>query len=210
MSSTPPAPAITAVVPLKAIPDAKTRMAPALSAPQRRLLLHRTFERVVEALLGAVAVTAVLVVVGDAEGASWAAAHGLTAEPDAGGGLNAALAAADRRLGAGATLVVPADLPLVTADDVDRVIAALPGVPGVVVVPTADGGTGALLRAPGGVIPPLFGAGSAARHVAAATDAGVACRVLEVAGLALDLDRPADLDRAGGWSALTAGRTLAP
>ena len=110
MPPTPPHPAVTAVVPLKAIPAAKTRMAPALSAAQRRLLLHRTFGRVVDALLAAVAVTDVLVVVGDAEGASWAAAHGLATEPDGGGGLNAALAAADRRLGTAASLVVPADL----------------------------------------------------------------------------------------------------
>lgn len=197
-------------MPLKAVALAKTRMAPELSAAQRRLLLHRTFERVAVALTAANSVAAVLVVVGDEEGRRWAADHGFVtmAEP-AGGGLNGALAAADARLGGQATVVVPADLPLVTGSDIDAVAAALPAVPGVVVVPTADGGTGALLRAPTDVIAPAFGPASAQAHLAAARRAGVAGRRLDVAGLALDLDRPADLARAGGWSAVTGGRTLA-
>ncbi|WP_370327272.1 2-phospho-L-lactate guanylyltransferase [Euzebya sp.] len=200
---------VTAVIPLKAVRASKTRMASALSPADRALLLRRTFERVVEAARAASSVTGILVVVGDHVGRSWATRRGLDVldEPP-GGGLNAALAAADTHLGASATLVLPADLPLVSPEDLDVVVRALPGVPGVVVVPTGDGGTGALVRAPGGVIPPRYGSGSADAHVAEARRRGVGCTVVTVAGLALDLDQPADIEAAGGWSAVTGARTL--
>ncbi len=200
---------VTAVIPLKDIRSSKTRMAVALSASDRALLLRRTFDRVVQAVTAADGVADVLVVVGDEEGLGWADGHGLSTLADPGGGLNAALQAADRLLGATPTLVLPADLPLVTAEDVDRVIDARPGPPGVVIAPTGDGGTGALLRAPGGIIRPCFGPLSAAAHQVEALRHGLPCTSLWIPGLALDLDQPADIERAGGWSAVTTPRTLA-
>jgi 2-phospho-L-lactate guanylyltransferase len=203
-------PPVTAVIPLKAIADGKTRLAGALSPADRALLLRRTFDRVVAAVAAADLVAGALVVVGDAEGAGWAADVGLAwlPEPAGGGGLNAALDEADRHLGDRPTLVVPADLPLVGSGDVDAVVAALPPGGGVVIAPTSDGGTGALLRSPGRAIAPCYGPGSALAHAAAAAAAGLPCRTLWIPGLALDLDSPGDLDRAGGWSAVTARRTL--
>ncbi|HUG85636.1 MAG TPA: 2-phospho-L-lactate guanylyltransferase [Euzebya sp.] len=204
-------PPLIAVVPLKAIPHAKTRMAPELTADDRALLLHRTFERVVQALAESTAVTDAVVVVGDEQGRTWATALGLAtlAEPVGAGGLNAALRSADAHLGSQATLVLPADLPLVHGADLDQAAAAVTSPRCVVVAPTADGGTGALIRVPGAVIQPHFGGGSAEAHVTAAKQAGVAWHLVHIAGLALDLDRPDDIDRAGGWSVITGGRTLA-
>jgi 2-phospho-L-lactate/phosphoenolpyruvate guanylyltransferase len=203
--------AVIAVVPLKAVASAKGRMAPALTPEERALLLHRTFERVVAAARAAAAVAEVLAVVGDAVGRGWAQDLDVRCvdEPP-GAGLNAAVAAVDALLGARATLVVPADLPLVRGEDLDAVVAALPAPRGVVVAPTADGGTGALLRVPGGVVPPCFGPRSADAHLAAAMRRRVRSVRLRVPGLALDLDRPSDLAAAGGWSAVTAPTTLAP
>ena len=211
MPPEPTPPPLIAVVPRKAISDAKTRMAPELSADERVLVMHRTFERVVQALAESAAVADVVVVVGDDQGRAWAQAHGLATleEPSPGGGLNAALAAADGHLGAQPTLVLPADLPLVRGTDLDEAAAAIIGPRCVVVVPTADGGTGALIRVPGAAIPPRFGVDSAAAHLRAARQAGVPGRLVRIPGLALDLDRPADIASAGGWSVVTGGRSLA-
>lgn len=203
-------PVVTVVIPLKSIGASKTRMAPTLSPADRALLLSRTFDRVVTAAGEARSVSDVVVVAGDAEGRSWAADHGLGTIADPGQGLNAALRTADAYLGTTPTLVLPADLPLVTPEDVNTVIDAVSDTPGVVVAPTSDGGTGGLVRVPGPVIPPLFGPGSAAAHAEAARRVGVACATLVVPGLALDLDRPADIEKAGGWPAVGAtgqGRT---
>ena len=56
-----------------------------------------------------------------------------------------------------------------------------------------DGGTNALLLRPGVSLPFAFGADSCSRHLAAARAAGLAARVIERAGLSLDLDRPEDI-----------------
>ncbi|MGI9015664.1 MAG: 2-phospho-L-lactate guanylyltransferase [Euzebya sp.] len=201
---------VTAVIPLKAVGASKTRLSSVLSPADRALLLHRTFERVAQAVAAATSVRDCVVVVGDAQGRSWAQDLGLSVqtEPADSRGLNAALRAVDQRLGARPTLVVPADLPLVTGSDLDAAVAALPAPRAVVVARTSDGGTGALVRVPGGVIRPCFGPQSAQAHIDQAALHGVSCASVWIPGLALDLDQPADLELAGGWSAITTGRTL--
>lgn len=188
---------LVAVVPLKAGPTAKSRLAASLSPAGRLEALWRTFRRVTAAAAAAPSVGHVLVVVGDDRARVWSAGLGLETleEPSDGIGLTDAVAAADAWLGAVPTLVLPADLPLVEPEDLEAVVAALPQGPGVVVAPTTDGGTGALLRAPGGIIPPCYGPGSARAHLDAAAALGVAAVSLDLPGLALDLDRPEDLLR---------------
>ena len=200
---------VAAIIPLKAVAESKTRMAATLSASDRALLLSRTFGRVAVAVQGTTGITSVLVVAGDDRGARWAADHGFDVlrEPASCTGLNEAIRLADAHIGSAGTVVLPADLPLVAASDLDRLLAVdvdgVVGGPCVVVAPTADGGTGALLRRPGAVIGPCFGPNSASRHLSAAATAGVASVSVWIPGLALDLDRPSDLARAGGWSAVT-------
>jgi 2-phospho-L-lactate guanylyltransferase len=63
-----------------------------------------------------------------------------------------------------------------------------------VVVPSHDrDGTNAVLAAPPDAFPPSFGPGSFARHLAQAKAGGLDCRVVELAGLARDVDEPRDL-----------------
>jgi 2-phospho-L-lactate guanylyltransferase len=124
-------------------------------------------------------------------------------------GLNEGLAEARAAAGAEATaiLVLPADLPGVSAAAIDRVAEAAqeahraaPEKPVVVLVPDRHGtGTNALLVAPPDAIPFLFGERSREAHAAAARDAGAA--YVELDGpLAFDVDTPDDLleaDRRG-------------
>lgn len=64
----------------------------------------------------------------------------------------------------------------------------------VTLVPSRDGdGTNAILVSPPDAFAPSFGPGSFARHRAQAAAAGIACRTLELPGLALDIDEPHDL-----------------
>lgn len=196
MSGRPAATTATAVVPLKALELAKGRLADELPPERRRELVRWMFARTVAACRAARAVDSVLAVVGDDEGAALAAEHGAVVVRDDGGGLQAALALADAATrDAAATLVVAADVPLVTGADLDRVwAAAAPAdAPAVVVAPTSDGGTGALLRRPPGVIPTAFGPDSAAAHLALAARAGVRAVSVDVPALALDVDTPHSL-----------------
>ncbi|CAN5707372.1 MAG: 2-phospho-L-lactate guanylyltransferase [Actinomycetota bacterium] len=186
---------IIAIVPLKALNAAKGRLATVVDPEGRRRVVGRMLRAVLSACRACGSVTDVLVVAGDEAAARLAIAAGARALVEPEPGLDAAMAAADAAtVQARATLVVAADLPLATGADLDRVFAAAPGRDAVVVVaPTRDGGTGALLRRPPGVIVTTYGPGSAAAHLRGAAAEGVRGIRVEVAGLAHDVDTPAHL-----------------
>jgi 2-phospho-L-lactate guanylyltransferase len=89
-------------------------------------------------------------------------------------------------------LVVLGDVAAASSADLSRLVGAVE-TPGAALAPSRDGGTSALLRVPRDVIPACFGADSARRHREAAAEAGVPCRVLPLASLAIDVDVAADV-----------------
>ena len=182
------------LVPVKALADAKGRLAPFLSAIERRLLALAMFEDVVATLQAVPGLERPAVVSPDREVWRRAEAIGCRALAEPGGGLNAALVAAAEGLGGqGGVLVVAADLPLASPDALARVLAAAGPAP-VVVVPSRDGaGTNVLAWRDTASFRPAFGPGSAARHLAAPG----AVR-LDEPGLALDVDTAEDLRAAAG------------
>jgi 2-phospho-L-lactate guanylyltransferase len=155
---------------------------------------------VLNSLLRASAVDGVVVVTSDATLAALARQLGaLTVDEEYPRGLNGAVNIGTEfclRQGATALLVLLADLPLVTLEDVDLLFRRLDGGPEVLLVPCKEGdGTNAVLRVPPLVIPPCFGGPSLAAYQAEARRQGVACRVVEVLSIAFDLDSVADLQR---------------
>ena len=92
-----------------------------------------------------------------------------------------------------ALLVLPSDLPLLTSGDLDELYDLMLEGPGVVIAPSHDGGTNALLLRPSHALPYAFGEASFARHCELARDAGLPCRIYHSATLALDIDHPEDL-----------------
>src|SRR5262249_25278777 len=97
--------------------------------------------------------------------------------------------------GATGVLTLAADLPLVTAADVSALATSPAAAPSIVLAPTGDGGTSALLRDPPLAIAAHFGPGSLAAHLRAAAAAGARARLVWRPNLALDVDRPDDLRR---------------
>ena len=189
---------IAALVPVKRLDAAKSRLVPELPRADVERLTLAMLGDVLEPLLASPALGVVAVVTEDAAVARAADDAGARAllRPDP--GLNAALdagAAELAREGARAVLVVLGDVAGVTGPDVDALVQALEaqGGRGAVLAPSRDGGTGALLRAPHDAIPSRFGAHSAAAHREAARTAGVPWRELDLPGLAVDLDRAEDV-----------------
>jgi 2-phospho-L-lactate guanylyltransferase len=91
------------------------------------------------------------------------------------------------------TLVIPADIPLIQPSELAAILQAAPE-EGSVLVPAADGrGTNAILRRPAALFPLRFGNDSFRPHLAAARGSGKVCLVLELPGIALDVDNPGDL-----------------
>jgi 2-phospho-L-lactate guanylyltransferase len=189
-----------AIVPVKSLTHAKRRLASHLPAAARRQLVLTMLEDVLAALAASAAVDRVLVVSPDARVAELAAARGaMVLRERRLDGLNAAVRKGLCRARAGRAvraLVLPADVPLTTAEEIGRVLDGAGAAPRVRLVASADGqGTNALLLAPPDAIAPGFGRGSFARHVARALAGACAIDVLQLPGLASDIDCPSDLAR---------------
>ena len=91
------------------------------------------------------------------------------------------------------SLVIPGDAPLVTATEIAAILKAAPAA-GSVLVPDHKGrGSNAILRRPADLFPLRFGDDSFAPHRRAAEATGLPCVLLELEGVALDVDRPSDL-----------------
>ncbi|HYM74990.1 MAG TPA: 2-phospho-L-lactate guanylyltransferase [Candidatus Dormibacteraeota bacterium] len=93
------------------------------------------------------------------------------------------------------TLVIPADIPLIQAWELEEVLKHAPA-QGTVLVPAGDGrGTNAAFRRPANLFPLRFGNDSFKPHHAAAQATGKPCVVLNLPGIAVDVDNPEDLQR---------------
>jgi 2-phospho-L-lactate guanylyltransferase (CobY/MobA/RfbA family) len=93
----------------------------------------------------------------------------------------------------GHVLVVNADVPCVTADDLRELVAATPD-GGVAIVPARDGTTNALSLSRPDLFAPLYGPGSAARFVARGAVP------VSIVNLEDDVDTAEDLARVAGRS----------
>ncbi len=187
---------ISAIIPVKALPLAKSRLGALLSASERRALVLAMLGDVLAAVGAARSIDHIGVISADPTVLALATARGAEALPDHARDLNAALAQAAAHYaarGAAATLTLPADIPLVQSPEIDDLIAARATARGMVIAPSRDGGTNALLVWPPLALPFLFGVGSQARHMAAAHERNMAVREFRTPGMELDVDRPDDL-----------------
>ncbi len=97
--------------------------------------------------------------------------------------------------GADSTLVIPADIPLIQSWELEEILKHAP-TEGSVLVPAADGrGTNAAFRRPANLFPLRFGNDSFKPHHAAAQATGRSCIVLNLPGIAVDVDNPEDLQQ---------------
>jgi 2-phospho-L-lactate guanylyltransferase len=205
------------LVPVKHLSNSKTRLAPVLAEQEREALALRLLRGVLAVAqqarqqLGAAAV----VVSPDPAVLALAASYDLFALPEAPFPspltahrspltepiLNAALEQATAHAlahQASAVLMLPADLPLLTLADVERLWRAsrqLYSAAAMVIAPDSQGqGTNALLVRPPGALQYQFGPGSFQRHCQQARELGLAWHIDRSPRLGLDVDLPADLE----------------
>jgi 2-phospho-L-lactate guanylyltransferase len=182
----------------KQLEFAKTRLAPVLPPGERRALAEAMFRDVLAAALSAAAPGHVAVVTSDAGMLAMARAAGaLLIDEEFPRGLNVAVALGTSALiaqGAQTVCTLLSDIPLIVAEDIDAVFAAMPAGRGAVLVPSRDfSGTNIICRSPADAVPTRFGRMSLVRHLDDCRTAGVPARVLRLARPALDLDVIADL-----------------
>jgi 2-phospho-L-lactate/phosphoenolpyruvate guanylyltransferase len=189
---------IWAVVPVKGGVDAKQRLGDAVAPELRRRLALAMAEDVLATLAAAPGLRGVYFVTVDPAARDLAARYGARVLADgAEAGQTGAVAAAARVLGSeghGAMLTIPGDVPLITGEEVGKIIAAHDRMPDFVIAPAHDErGSNAILCAPPDAVPLTFGDDSFLPHLAAARRAGIAPKILRLPGVGLDIDHPRDL-----------------
>ncbi len=185
------------LIPVKNLAAAKQRLAPVLDQAARTELAQAMLFDVLETLATWANRPEVTLVTRDPFALDLARRFDFDVIPDhANRGETAAIEMATRvceSRGVESTLVIPGDIPLIQAGEIERIVEAAPA-EGSVLVPSADGrGTNAVWRRPAGLFPLRFGKNSFKPHLAAARATQKSCIVLPLPGIAFDIDNPSDL-----------------
>jgi len=186
------------LVPVKNLSSAKQRLAGILDQPSRTALAQAMLYDVLTTLARWDNRPQVAVVTSDPFATNLATEYRFEVIPDSDNpGETGAIEMATRicvERGVKSTLVIPADIPLIEAWELEEILKKAPA-EGSVLVPAGDGrGTNAAFRCPANLFPLRFGNDSFKPHHAAAEASGKPCVVLNLPGIAVDVDNPPDLE----------------
>lgn len=187
-----------AIVPVKPLGRGKSRLAEVLTRQERTDLNSQLLIHTVSILRSIPEIEHILVISRDQAALSLARAHGARTVQEKGAPeLNIALTRATLVVKSYATrgvLIIPADLPMITKEDVYAMLERSLDPPVVVVAPDRRRvGTNALLVCPVGLIEYDFGPNSFDRHCTRAINSGARLEICELPSVALDMDEPEDL-----------------
>lgn len=187
------------LVPVKNLSAAKQRLAAVLDQPARTELAQAMLHDVVATLAAWPRRPACALVTSDPFAIELAQQYDFEIIPDPAnpgetGAIEMATSICVSR-GLDSTLVIPADIPLIQASELAQILEHAPR-EGSVLAPAADGrGTNAAFRRPANLFPLRFGNDSFKPHLAAAQATGEPCIVLQLPGIAIDVDNPEDLQQ---------------
>ncbi len=189
-----------ALVPLKDLVQAKTRLAGLLRPSERRALAQAMVEDVLGVLSLHPRVSRVILLSDDPGAHLLAARYDAIFWDEAGfhcRGLNPLIGAASGRMLEDrdeAILVLHGDIPMLKAPELNAVIAAQEQLGGLIIGCDRAGLGTNLLAFDRQSVPEFhFGEGSCALHRAAAERGGIPVRVMQLEGVGMDVDAPADL-----------------
>jgi 2-phospho-L-lactate/phosphoenolpyruvate guanylyltransferase len=195
-----PAAGIWAVLPVKEFEGAKQRLAPLLSPAQRQALAEIMVGEVLDALAAARGLAGILVVTCDPRAVALAARVGARVTAEGAreghtGSVTAGIRLLTREGRAAGMLAIPGDIPAVTAAEIETVLAAHRPAPAFTIAPARDDlGSNAVLCSPPEAVALRFGDNSFFPHLDAARAVAIEPTVVrQVAGIAMDIDNPADL-----------------
>ena len=186
---------IWVLIPVKSPRRSKTRLLPVLDADECARLCLAMLTDVLQAAAAAESVAGVAVVTADETAAGLARDAGAEVLADEADDLCGALDAAAHEMasrGADAVVVLPADVPTVSAADIDALVAKHER--GLTICPAIrDGGTNALICSPPAAVPFCFGSDSARKHGERAAQHGAPFTRLAQPAFFRDVDLPEDL-----------------
>jgi 2-phospho-L-lactate guanylyltransferase len=186
------------LIPVKNLSNAKQRLGEALDQEHRSLLAEAMLRDVLTAAAGVADRLDIYLVTGDARARRLRAEFGVgviedTRNQSESAAIEMATAWSEER-GYDTTVVLPADVPLTTSAELQRVLDSAPE-EGAVFVPAYDRrGSNCILRHPAAIIPLRFGNDSFLPHSEAMKKTGKPLVILELPGIGLDIDNPHELE----------------
>ena len=186
----------TALVPVKSLVIAKSRLVPDLPPNRREMLVLDMLYHVLRVLQDSKLFERVSVVSPDARVLEQVRAWGAWALIEERPGHNPALYAAalrERARGAAALLTISADLPLLSTQEIRNLLEQSRQYKVVLAASRDATGTNALLVRPPLAVPYLFGPNSLQRYLEAARQRHLSHTIYDSAGLAFDIDTIVDL-----------------
>ncbi len=190
-----------AVIPIKPFARGKSRLSDALSDEDRAALNRCLLENTIDVLSTVPEIEHVLVTSRDPQALALARSRGArTLLENSRFDLNMALERATdvvKRYNALGIMIVPADLPMIDAQDIRKIAAAYTTTTPPVVAIAPDRhikGTNTLLVCPAGLIRYSFGGDSFSVHCEAARNAGARLEIFQLPSIEVDIDTPADLE----------------
>lgn len=185
----------TVLLSVKGFNTAKQRLATALTVKQRSVLARAMLKDVTRAINESDLTERRIVITASHEVKDFVTSVGFEVinemEPK---GQSAAINQMTEELGPISSLLlsIPSDLPILAGKDIDKVFDSKEK--GISFIPSRDGtGTNGVLMRPGMRIEMDYGPDSLARHTASAAKSDLVASLLEIPGIAFDLDTPRDL-----------------
>lgn len=186
-----------ALIPVKALSEVKSRLAPYLTLYQRDELVLTMLQHVIQVLHDCQEIARVSVVSPDSRVLGYAQMWGAYALLEEQQGHNPALHAAatkEKAIGTTALLTISADLPLLQRADIEYMLEASQQYD-IVLAPSQEGtGTNAVLMRPPLALPYVFGLNSLQHYQQEAERHELFTTLVKLPGLSLDVDTIKDLE----------------
>ncbi|MEM3011385.1 MAG: 2-phospho-L-lactate guanylyltransferase [Candidatus Bathyarchaeia archaeon] len=185
-----------ALIPVKELQKAKSRLSPILRQKERKVFCLKMLEDIAKTVRQAKCIEKTFIVSKDEEALSLSLKLQAYPFKETSSGLNQALSEAIQHCimqGATSILILPADIPLAKPDDINR-ISLLKKKSSVVISPSRnENGTNALLLKPPSVLPMFYGKNSFQLFIKEAQKRRLDVHVHRSKGFELDVDTIDDL-----------------
>ncbi len=188
------------IIPVKPLRLAKSRLANILTPEDRQQVAEAMLRHVLQTVRDTNQITGTLVISRDNHALSLAREYGAKTIQESGAPeLNTALMRATSIVGSwgcDAVFILPADLPLITPEDITKMLemGRQPHPNIVIATDRNKDGTNALYIQPPGLIDYAYGQNSFNRHAVLARDAGAEVTVYQSDRMLQDIDLPEDIE----------------
>ena len=202
---------VYAIVPVKHLATSKSRLAAILTPEERKSLTLAMLKDVINAIKGSM-IQETIVVGSDLCVCEVVVNAGATYIEEETKGLNKAVSSSIEwsiKRGAEAVLILPADIPLLSSGDIDKIIElAKDAKSALILSPSRNEGTNALLLKPPNLIPVTYGPESLKKHIEYGRNKDAFVKLQYLSSVAFDIDSQEDLQELSKSSSTTLSAQL--